>query len=184
MITNTFEIKVALLGNVSAGKTTLLNALFRDKYGEVAMKRTTAGISYFRVHSQSNFSEKDESDRNSQSSANQSKDSVEFYMQPDNPRSADSILKEITEDNRVKISESDEMKEKFFDVELAEPLVQCRKDTKLVLIDIPGINEAGTDNKYKVYVTEKWETFDCVVVVMDGRHGVNTEDQVYLLNLV
>jgi GTPase SAR1 family protein len=35
---------------VSAGKTTLLNALLRDKYGEVSMKRTTAGINLFRLH--------------------------------------------------------------------------------------------------------------------------------------
>ena len=48
----TFEIKIALLGNVSAGKTTVLNALLRDKYGEVAMKRTTAGANFFRINHQ------------------------------------------------------------------------------------------------------------------------------------
>jgi GTPase SAR1 family protein len=32
---------------MSAGKTTVLNALFRDKFGEVSMKRTTAGVNYF-----------------------------------------------------------------------------------------------------------------------------------------
>jgi GTPase SAR1 family protein len=31
MIAHSFEIKIALLGNVSAGKTTVLNALFRDQ---------------------------------------------------------------------------------------------------------------------------------------------------------
>jgi GTPase SAR1 family protein len=41
------EIKVALLGNVSAGKTTVLNALIQNKYGEVAKKWTTSGANYF-----------------------------------------------------------------------------------------------------------------------------------------
>jgi hypothetical protein len=34
------------------------------------------------------------------------------------------------------------------------------------------------------HVKEKWATFDCVVVVMDGKQGVNSEEQVNLLNLV
>ena len=38
------EIKVSILGHVSVGKTTVLNALLRDKFSEVAKKRTTASI--------------------------------------------------------------------------------------------------------------------------------------------
>ncbi len=48
-ITPTFEIKVAFIGNVSAGKTTMLNSLLRGKYGEVSLKRATAGVNYFRI---------------------------------------------------------------------------------------------------------------------------------------
>jgi GTPase SAR1 family protein len=46
----TFEIKVALLGYVSAGKSTVLNAMLQGKYSEVAMRRTTAGVNLFRIH--------------------------------------------------------------------------------------------------------------------------------------
>ena len=42
-----FEIKVALIGYVSVGKTTVLNALFREKFGEVSMRRTTAAVNFF-----------------------------------------------------------------------------------------------------------------------------------------
>ena len=34
------------------------------------------------------------------------------------------------------------------------------------------------------YVAQKWDTFDCVVVVMDAVQGVNTEEQVKLLEFV
>ena len=44
MIVQAFEIKVALLGYVRVGKTTVLNALFQDKFSEVSMRRMTAGI--------------------------------------------------------------------------------------------------------------------------------------------
>jgi hypothetical protein len=59
-----------------------------------------------------------------------------------------------------------------------------RNDTKLVLIDIPGINEADSSKKYIDYVSSKWDSFDCVVVVMDAMAGVNTLEQVELLKFV
>ena len=163
-IAPTFEIKVALIGNVSAGKTTVMNALFRDKFGEVSMKRTTAGVNYFSI-----------STRRPQEWALVSDDSM--------ARDAYSILKEITEDNAA-LRASNQVNQKRFEIQLDEELCDMRKDTRLVIADIPGINEAGASNKYKDYVTENWETFDCAIVVMDGRQGVNTEEQVSLLHLV
>jgi GTPase Era involved in 16S rRNA processing len=59
-----------------------------------------------------------------------------------------------------------------------------RDDTSLVLVDTPGINEAETNNIYAKYVQKHWCEFDCVVVVMDARQGVNTDQQVSLLKLV
>ena len=47
---STFEIRIAVLGYVSAGKTTVINALLRDMYGQVGMRRVTAGVNYFRLH--------------------------------------------------------------------------------------------------------------------------------------
>jgi len=92
-------------------------------------------------------------------------------------RSADSTLKEISADNAT-IRESLQVHEKFLNIEVQDMLCQMRADTVLVLVDIPGINEAGSGNKYKNYVTEKWNTFDCVVLVMDGTKGVNDKEQV------
>jgi GTPase SAR1 family protein len=36
-----FSIQVVILGDVSAGKTTVLCALLRDTFGEITTKRTT-----------------------------------------------------------------------------------------------------------------------------------------------
>ncbi|CAJ1951470.1 unnamed protein product [Cylindrotheca closterium] len=153
----TFQIKVALIGNVSAGKTTVVNALFRDKFGEVSMKRTTAGINEFAISSRN-----------------------EWALVSEAPRDSHSVLKEITQDN-LELRTSEEVKTKRFEIELDEALCDMRKDTQLVVVDIPGINEADMSKKYKNYVESHWNTFDCVVVVMDGRQGVNTEEQVSLL---
>jgi GTPase Era involved in 16S rRNA processing len=93
-----------------------------------------------------------------------------------------STLKEITEDN-IKLRESGQVQEKWFDIELPDELCSMRKDTKLVVVDIPGVNEAGSRQVHEAREGEV-ATFDCVVVVMDGKQGVNSEEQVNLLNLV
>jgi GTPase Era involved in 16S rRNA processing len=52
------------------------------------------------------------------------------------------------------------------------------------VVDIPGINEAGAGSKYRNFVAQKWHTFDVVVLVMDGKQGVNTEEQIKMLQFV
>ena len=190
-----FEIKVALLGNVSAGKSTVLNALLKGKYSEVAMKRTTAGVNYFKLFKkplEQTGEPKDDSVDGSESPGGNITDSVatsppeSWQNLAENPRTAESTLQEIVEDNRTKISSSSfSVQEKYFEVELDHDIVDMRSDTRLVLVDVPGLNEAGAAfEHYKAYVRDQWCNFDCVVLVMDGKQGVNTQDQVFLLRLV
>ena len=54
----------------------------------------------------------------------------------------------------------------------------------LIFILFSGLNEARTQQKYKYYVAKNWDKFDCVVVVLDGRQGVNTEEQIDLLRFI
>jgi len=147
-----FEIKVALLGNVSAGKSTVLNALLKDKYSEVAMKRTTAGVNYFSVFKKPSNELKEDVDMGDSKlppSEETETAAAKWKKIADDPRSAEATLTEITEDNRVKLSRSDStVQVKHFEVELEEDLVEMRADTKLVLVDIPGLNEAGAFEHY------------------------------------
>jgi small GTP-binding protein len=166
----TFDINVAIIGNVSAGKSTLLNALLRAKYSEVSMKRTTAGVNYFRLH-------------HTPSDPSKSPDAQQWAATSDDPRSPTSTLKEITQDNAI-LRSADEISEKYFDVELPEKLFDMHPDVRLVLVDIPGVNEARMGSKYKDYLSAKWCHFDCVLVVMDAKQGVNTDDQLELLKFV
>jgi Elongation factor Tu GTP binding domain len=96
---------------------------------------------------------------------------------------ADHTLQKITHDNSI-LRQTNQIQESTFDVELDEPLCPMRNDTKLVLIDIPGLNEAGSKDIYQKYVNDKWNTFDCVIAVMDVMQGVNTEEQVQLLHMI
>jgi GTPase SAR1 family protein len=191
------EIKIAVIGYVSVGKTTVLNALFRDRYSHVYMTPTTAAVNNFRISTSSSSKQKAPPRNDSQEPGKRKADTMEDEDEDDDededmmvdadattsPRTADSTLKEITADNAA-LRNSHTVQEKTFDIELQQDLCKMRPDTKLVLVDIPGINEAGASHKYRDYVTDHWHAFDCVVCVLDGTLGVNTEEQMGLLNLV
>lgn len=176
MVDKQLEIKVALLGYVGVGKTTILNALFGEKYSEMSRKRETAGVSFFRIV---------KPDTNKDSGSTETERSADTFTVPSNmaTQKPASILNEIKGDNE-KLRNSNMIVEKVFDIAPSDILIKMRPDTTLVIVDIPGINEADTDNIYKNYVEEKWNTFDCVVVVMDASEGVNTSEQVELLKFV
>ena len=46
-LNNNFVIRIGIFGCVSVGKSTLLNAILRNKYNEVSMRITTKGINHF-----------------------------------------------------------------------------------------------------------------------------------------
>jgi len=199
MMLQSFEIKVAMLGYVSVGKSTVINALFQDKYSEVSMRRTTAGINFFRVSAPCKKQEEKikggESDppkRQQKNYKGKSSFASKTDLECDSSFSDDELEKvqdamethaTIAKDNSV-LRKENIIQEKTFDIELDKNIVEMRDDTKLVLVDIPGINEAGSSNIYLEYVAKHWETFDCVIVVMDAVQGVNTEEQIKLLEFV
>ncbi|KAL3933319.1 MAG: hypothetical protein SGBAC_010455, partial [Bacillariaceae sp.] len=92
-----------------------------------------------------------------------------------------SIRKEIGADSQEMITT------KRFEVAREEPLFKMRKDTQLVLVDIPSISDdeaADTKKKQKSmdYVNNHWSTFDSIVLVMDVCKSI--KDQTSLLRLV
>ena len=57
-------------------------------------------------------------------------------------------------------------------------------DLELVIVDVPGLNESGTSSMYKDYVRQNFASFDYVMIIMDVNQGVNTDEQVGLLEFV
>jgi len=195
MFTQSFEIKVALLGHVSAGKTTVLNALLQDKFSEVSKRRTTAGVNHFQLSFRNKTKQKNSTKDTQQEEQHFTATSQEvctdgyedtYSVSSDDNKdhqTSNQTLGEITEDNSI-LRQKKIIQEKFFSVEIDEPFLQMGDSTKLILVDIPGVNEAGSSELYLDYVRKSWDGFDVVIVVMDAIQGVNTEEQVQLLQFV
>jgi GTPase SAR1 family protein len=178
--TRPLEIKIALLGNVSAGKTTVLNALLRDKFGEMGRKRTTLGANFFYIHTKHASLQLEDNTWKDGSTQN-----IVSEQKEDNPRSSSSILQEISDDNlRIRENYTNDVQEKHFHVELEEEIIPMSKNKRLVIVDVPGITEAEADEKYRQYVLKLWHTFDCVILVLDGKKDDRMNEQTFILNLV
>ena len=180
-----FQIRVVILGHVSVGKTTVLNALLGDKFSEVAKKRTTAGINHFKIVSsmRGNINEiTPEADDDGRTSKKAEYDEA-CDLTSDDMMPAEEALAKITAEN-VELRKKNSIQECTLNVELAEPLIPMQPNTNLVITDVPGVNEAGSSKMYLNYLEKVWDDFDCVIVVMDADQGVNTEEQVQLLEFV
>ena len=184
--TGAFHIRVAILGHVSVGKTTVLNALLGDKFSEVAKKRTTAGINHFKIVSTTNENTMDVAPEVQEDEATNAKKRKfqEIDLTKDQTMSAADILAKIAAENVELRKNNNTIQECIRDVKVPEQLFPMHPNTNLVITDVPGVNEAGSSEMYLNYVKQVWDELDCVIIVMDADQGVNTEEQVKLLEFV
>jgi len=104
------------------------------------MKRTMAVVNNFRISTPAQVN-------NGQNEVDlDTHGSVEWSMMVDSPSAPNDSLKQSISDNG-KFRNNDVVQERLLDIVLQEPLHGMRNDTKLVIVDIPGMNEAGTSSK-------------------------------------
>jgi GTPase SAR1 family protein len=205
MKAHAFEIRVAFVGNTNTGKSTLINALLQGKYSEVAFGGTTTGVNIFRIFTNKNhlqlsnessvlgkdvcheeeenfdFDGESTSSKTTKTEDKSQEEATTWSIGPDNLQSMDQVYQAISNANAT-LRQSEEIHETVFDIELPETVCDMRNDTKLVLVDIPGLNTPGNNDMYLNYVNTKWDSFDCVVVVLDVYQDV--DEQASLLKLV
>jgi GTP-binding protein EngB required for normal cell division len=157
------NICLAILGPVSAGKSTLLNALFANTYSEMRRKKTTMLPQIY------------------QTSCHAS----------DHPTQATKILEQNTRSNREVLASRDAGT--FDSKLIESIHYVCPIDGFITIpdphatyqiIDMPGLNCGGGDDMYYKYLDTKAPEIDIYVLVFDLNTGLGTTDEIRVLEQV
>ena len=159
------SIRVALVGCVSSGKSTLLNAICVNEYEDMKRKRTTMLPSVYKTTTNMIHKNKSEKERIKQKNIELNK---KFY-------SADKTELALTQENC-------ELQENM--IPIIENFVDLPNDVFLDIYDIPGLNDSTTRDIYFQWVKDNFHEFDIIINVVNIEGGMNTSDEKDILNLI
>lgn len=156
------HINICLVGCVSAGKSTILNAFFGQDYAQCKIKRTTMMPNKFietnelkRIHSFDSIN------------STISQVNKEIYSQTE-------AGKQLTLE--------DYGRELTFYVGPME--MNVNNKLKICIYDIPGLNDARTKTIYYDYLKNNFHKFNIILFVVDIHSGLNTSDEMDILNFL
>jgi len=157
---NEFEyINICLVGCVSAGKSTILNAFFGQDYAQCKIKRTTMIANKF--IETDDVGKIDSFDKITKTISDVNK---QIYTQTENGK-------------QLKLN--DYGNELTFYVGGMEMNLGNR--IKICIYDIPGLNDARTKNIYYEYLKNNFNKFNIILFVVDIHSGLNTSDEMDIL---
>lgn len=162
--TNSQYISLCLVGCVSAGKSTILNAFFGQDYAQCKIKRTTMVPNKFVETDDYNGTTIDSFETINQTIVT-TNHTVYTHTQTGNELRLDDYDNELT----FSVPRTD--------MNLSEKI-------KLCIYDIPGLNDAKTKNTYYTYLEQNFHKFNICLFVIDIHSGLNTTDEMDILNFL
>lgn len=160
-----FNINIAVLGNVSSGKSTLLNSLFLEEFTSMKICRNTMVPQIYRELNNNNRKEV--------------KDAKEINK----------LVSELNDKLKIKMENPEyvfdnDMKEVEFFIHKLKELNICQKNIYMSFYDIPGLNDSKNHKLYYNYTKENFNNFDVILYLIDLKTGLNTKDEIELLNFI
>lgn len=160
---NTYKenIRLSILGPVSSGKSTFLNALLSNTYSDMFRRKTTMLPNIYCI------------DKNNNESVE------EIYNK--NKESNDTILK-LRESGEFDAAKH--FSELIYNISPIDDFITLPdKKANYSILDMPGLN-CGGDELYYDYIKKKSKDIDIYVLVFDINSGLNSTDEVTILKLV
>jgi GTP-binding protein EngB required for normal cell division len=158
-------IEIPVVGFKNAGKSTVIGALLQGEYSQTSLQECTNSAFKFLICETA-------------SGAVNLETISQIY----------SKIKAANEEPEIAaMATKKEIQDTSFEVRIRIPLCEAmKKNTHLQFIDLPGWSEASVmesiDCAAKNYVTKNWDTFACVLVVLDMHlSGKQGEKQLELL---
>lgn len=152
------SINVVLIGEVSSGKTTLLNSMFIKTFSDMKRIRTTMGVNIYYETNKRTL-------HNSPEEILQKNQTFETIMK-------DKKLETLAE-NIYYVSPS-----------ISFGSLLTNKGYSLNIIDIPGLNDGNGNDAIKKWLEENFKYFDIIFFIINGEYALNTESERNLLKFI
>lgn len=167
-VTGNYNINVAILGPVSAGKSTLMNSLFVSQYSDMKIKRTTMTP---QIYEEQPYSESEKVPED-----------LQEYIKTVN-RELNTELVKKTESGE-EVTYDDIAKEAVYKVPRVYNLHNLPDNITLRVYDIPGLNDGKTTDLYFQYLDNNFHKFDIIIFVVDINSACNTDGEVRILQKI
>lgn len=154
------NINICIVGGVSTGKSTFLNAIFCEKLSECKIKRTTMVPTVY-IENDAPYL-----DTPAQIFAKISQKNEE-------------IIKKTESGEQVSDQEYAELQFKVGKLD-----INILPDSYVNVYDIPGLNDSRTKDVYYEYLRQNFFKFNLVVFIVDIHSGMNTSDEADILRLI
>jgi GTPase Era involved in 16S rRNA processing len=155
-------LNICLVGCVSAGKSTILNAFFGQDFAQCKIKRTTMIPNVF-IESESKT-------MTPYSEINEKIKTVNEQAYKDSSKLGGTL------------NLADYGNELKFEVEPME--VITGGNVKICMYDIPGLNDAKTKDVYYKYLKDNFHKFNIILFVVDIQSGLNTSDEIDIIDFL
>ena len=157
------QINVAIVGAVSAGKSTLLNTIFANTYSHCKIKRTTMTPQIYYEFDGKGASKTSKTIRD------------------ENRQINENLIKKTEAQEQITL---DDIQEAKYIVPRIYRFTKLVKDVYLSVYDIPGLNDARTKDLYFQYLENNFHKFDIILFVVDINSALNTSDEIDILTKI
>lgn len=157
------EINIGLLGCVSVGKTTFLNAIAGYQYSDTEIKKTTM-IPQVYLESRTQ------------------RDNV-WNIRKINHDLNELIAKQI-EQNQFDINQCQAVYHRIERIHDLFDSVIIDSRIKFNIYDVPGLNDSVSKNIYFQWIKNNIQLFDVIIFMTDINRGLNNSDEIEILHLI
>ncbi len=154
-------LNIGIIGCISSGKSTLMNSLFSETYSDMKIKKTTMCPQVYKTNKKISKSKRYANDIRKQNEA---------------------LNKKLYEEGTL-----NQCTEVIYEVLPIPDIFDKLKHGKKIeykIYDIPGLNDSITKNKFYDYIKNNFYKFDIVIYNVDINSGLNTTDELDILNLI